>query len=193
MNNRNTSQLPCSLFSAIGVGPAGAAIFSARGLKYCVHPAADSSVEVPCSESGEQFVFDDALRDDVWQHSLEPVADLNARYAIARENEKNNTIIVFALPDTPSLGGALRKIFQGISVGNSWEGGDEHLIRGFPFERLQTLVQCRDELRRENTRCIDHISGRFRREWISAEKQAPSDDENRQKQKPLAERMIVHP
>ena len=41
-----------SLFSAIGVGPAGAAIFSASGLKYCVHTAADASVEIPARKEG---------------------------------------------------------------------------------------------------------------------------------------------
>jgi hypothetical protein len=152
-----------------------------RGLKERVHASADSCVEIPRSERGKQFVFDDAFCQGVRQRSLEPVADLNASYAIIRENEENNAIVVFALTDTPSLGSALREIFQGISIGNSWKGGDQDLIRSFPFEGFQPLIQCRNELRRENTRCIDHISGWFRRKRFSAEKQAPSDDENRQK------------
>ncbi len=110
------------------MGAARAAIFSPSGLKDRVHAAANSRVKIALSESGEQLVLDNPFCKDIGQRSLEPITDLNASYAIFRKDKENNTIVVSFLTDPPSLGGPLREIFQSIPVGNSWEGGDQHLI-----------------------------------------------------------------
>jgi hypothetical protein len=124
----------------VGIGSAGAAVFAPSGLKDRVHAATYSRVEIAPSKRGEQFVLDNPFCNDIGERSLEPVADLDASYAIFWKNKEDNTVVVFTLTDSPSLGRSLREVLQSISGWNSWEGGDQHLIRSFPFECCEALV-----------------------------------------------------
>lgn len=121
-------------------------VLSPSGLEDGIHTAAYAQIKIARAKGGKHFAFDDSLGDNIWQSALKPVADLDAGLSIIRKNKKDNTIVVLALTDAPSLGSALRKILQGVSVRDLGKCCDDHLARCVPLEGFETRIQRRDGL-----------------------------------------------
>ncbi len=102
-------------------------------LAHYADDAIDAGLEAGCelslAEQRRDGLGDDAVRGDVGQHALQPVADLDAHLLIVLGDDQNRAVVLALLSDAPCLGEADRVCLDGFRAGGRYHE-DRELIGG---------------------------------------------------------------
>ena len=106
-----------------------------------IDPCCEAILIIARSEQWLDVTLRYVERRSVGQRAFQPIANLDKHLAILREHKEHHAIPALLLPNAPRLCDALSVISDIRITLHSRKNRDHHLIRGFPLELRQLLVE----------------------------------------------------
>ena len=121
----------------------------------------DATGEIAGLEFRRDVLIDDAVGNDIAQHALEPVADLDAQMPVILGDDEQRAIVDLLAPDLPGLGNADRELLDGF-LARGRHDQDRDLAALARFQILQPIIQRGDVGCRQRSGLVDDAPGERR-------------------------------